>query len=286
MNKLALPTTLQLFFPALFTFTRRPTIKSQMKEIKKEYTFEKFESNNLANYKNLLNYNDDSIPLTYLYLLAQRAQIALMLDKNFIFALIGMVHMDNEMELFKEVASNSPIDIEVSSTQYFNEEKNRIEVNFLVNFKQNNKLIANCKSKYLALSGKRPKQEKKSVPAQNDDNNFKKIGDNSFKVKDARTYAHVSGDYNFIHLSPLLAKLFGFKSSILHGMYTTGLVGSQIKNSTNKNLKRLYVQFKKPLLLPNEIEHFISDYSNNKGELKVISPKGNKEILTGSFEVF
>ena len=106
-----------------------------------------------------------------------------------------------------------------------------------------------------------------------------------FKIADARTYAKVSGDYNLIHLSPILAKLFGFKSSLLHGMYMKGLMASYISEYTNKKLKKIYVQFKSPLSLPNEINSFITN-KDTHGEFKVVSTKNDKEIIQGTFECF
>lgn len=280
-----LPSTSKLFLPAFFTILRKPSLKSRMNNLEKTFVYEYFNQNNLSEYKSLLAYKSQGVPLTYLYLLAQKAQIALMLDKKFIYPLIGMVHMDNEMELLKQVSDQKAIELSVSSGQFFNEEKNRAEVNFLVIFKQDGEKVALCKSKYLAMSGKRPKSDKK---AENEVSNtdFTQISANKFKVSDARTYARVSGDYNLIHLSPLLAKLFGFRSSLLHGMYMNGLMASQIINHTNKDLKKIYVQFKKPLLLPNEIQSFIAPKDEKSGELKVISSKGHKVILDGTFELF
>lgn len=282
---LNLPSTFKLFVPALLTFTRRPSLKSKMESLEKEFQIESLNNKNIDRYKKLLGYRDQTIPLTYLYLLAQRAQIALMLDKKFLYPLMGMVHMDNEMESIKEISSEVPIQLSVKAEQFFNQEKNRIEINFQVEFKQDSELIAICKSKYLALSGKRAPRDKKQESELKDSTNYTEASRNKFKTSDARQYAYISGDYNFIHLSPLLAKLFGFKSSILHGMYLKGLMGSIISNHTNKKLKRIYVQFKKPLLLPNEVQNLISHTYESEGEFKSVSANGEKEFVSGRFEL-
>ena len=284
METTQLPTTAKLFLPAFFTVTRRPNLKSKMDEIKKKYFFDSFDEKNLKAYKELLHYKREDVPLPYLYLLAQKSQIALMLDKKFIFPLIGMVHMDNEMELLHDISFGKRIELTTTAEQFFNEEKNRIEVNFTVDFSQDGKAIAVCKSKYLALSGKRPKDSKVKNETETPQVEYTQISNDKFKVSDARTYAKVSGDYNLIHLSPLLAKLFGFKSSLLHGMYMKGLMAAHIQNHTHKKLKKIYIQFKKPLLLPNEINGFIAN--DESGGFKVITPKKNKEILAGKVEFF
>lgn len=65
-----------------------------------------------------------------------------------------------------------------------------------------------------------------------------------------RDYAKVSGDYNPIHLAALGAKAFGFKRTIIHGMYTATRALAQ----TNPDLTAPLVwtaQFASPVLLPS-----------------------------------
>ena len=38
-------------------------------------------------------------------------------------------------------------------------------------------------------------------------------------TQDGPQFAALNGDINFIHLHPILARLFGFKSNIAHGVY-------------------------------------------------------------------
>lgn len=42
----------------------------------------------------------------------------------------------------------------------------------------------------------------------------------SFDLGTVRAYADVSGDHNPIHTSPMLARVFGFRGAISHGMFT------------------------------------------------------------------
>lgn len=65
-----------------------------------------------------------------------------------------------------------------------------------------------------------------------------------------RQYAKVSGDYNPIHLANLGAKAFGFKRTIIHGMYTA----TRALVETNPDLGGPLVwsaQFASPVLLPS-----------------------------------
>src|SRR6201986_2915038 len=68
-----------------------------------------------------------------------------------------------------------------------------------------------------------------------------------------RRYGSVSGDLNPIHMHPLTARLFGFKSAIAHGMWTKarclGALQAHLPDSFT-----VEVAFKKPIFLPGEVE--------------------------------
>ena len=57
-------------------------------------------------------------------------------------------------------------------------------------------------------------------------------------------------------------------------------MGARISNHTGKKLKKISVQFKKPLLLPNEVNGHITD----SGEFKALSSNDDKEFVAGTFE--
>jgi acyl dehydratase len=60
-------------------------------------------------------------------------------------------------------------------------------------------------------------------------------------------YAGASGDFNPIHIDPEFAKAVGLPNTILHGLYTMGLVSraaTDIAAGDPKSLKRLSVQFR------------------------------------------
>ena len=73
-----------------------------------------------------------------------------------------------------------------------------------------------------------------------------------------RRYASVSGDRNPIHLHPLAARLFGFPSSIAHGMWTLARCLAQVED----RLPARYVVeagFFKPVLLPARAALAVAD---------------------------
>jgi acyl dehydratase len=60
-------------------------------------------------------------------------------------------------------------------------------------------------------------------------------------------YAGASGDFNPIHIDPEFAKAVGLPSTILHGLYSMGLVAranAALAGGDPRSLKRLSVQFR------------------------------------------
>lgn len=60
-------------------------------------------------------------------------------------------------------------------------------------------------------------------------------------------YAGASGDFNPIHIDPEFAKAVGLPSTILHGLYSMGLVAranAAVAGGDPRALKRLSVQFR------------------------------------------
>jgi acyl dehydratase len=67
-----------------------------------------------------------------------------------------------------------------------------------------------------------------------------------------RRYAAASGDYNPIHLHPLLARAFGFPRAIAHGMWTLGWALAQVSADLPPG-QRVMATFRKPVLLPGRV---------------------------------
>jgi hypothetical protein len=65
--------------------------------IRSEYRLEGIESGSVRRYNTLLGFAPDAVPLTFLYLIAQRAHLATMLTRDFPFRVPGMIHVANDL---------------------------------------------------------------------------------------------------------------------------------------------------------------------------------------------
>jgi acyl dehydratase len=201
------------------------------------------------------------VPLTYLYPLAQRAQLALMLDSEFPYSAVGMVHTANHMRLFKPVQQNTPFEIAAFAQDEAPSKSGARFVSFDCEIRQLGERVATCTSQYLAKRGphKANKREGKTVdelntaPSQPQRHELEQY---VLSLGAGRHYARLSGDYNPIHLWAWSARLLGFKRPIIHGMHTVGFAAGCLGRQgthARQTLTELDVKFLKPISLPSTV---------------------------------
>lgn len=219
------------------------------------------------------------VPLVYIYILAQRAQAALMLQKEFTIAIPGLVHIANRLQQLAGIDYSVPFDIVANVDVEPKAEGSLIPV-FSVDFLQNGVLVAQCHSTYLAKrKSNKPKtateiinpitkpflQEVWNVPA-----------------NAGRRYAKVSGDRNPIHTMPLFAKIMGFKRPIAHGWYLVAKIVNRCELEKATVFKTIEVEFKAPVFLPGTPLLQLEESANGGILFSLLSQAGDKLILTGT----
>lgn len=197
------------------------------------------------------------LPLPYFYLFAQRTHLALMLSKNFPVPVVGLVHLENGLELLATPNINQPF--EISATVSTHAADGSIPFSFDVIFSQKGKAVVRCTSLYLCKrvnkSTPKIKKAKPEVSLTDLDNQ------SAFTIaaNKGNGYARLSGDYNPIHTTTLLAKAFGFKKKIIHGWYTLCHSAALLENTYHKPAVKLEVSFQNPIFLPGKA---VVHYSN------------------------
>ena len=95
-----------------------------------------------------------------------------------------------------------------------------------------------------------------------------------------RRYAVVGGDLNPIHTNGVAAKLFGFPTSIAHGMFSAAAVLANIE-ARLPDAVRYSVRFGKPVLLPATAGLYI-DETGDGWELSLRNISKGYPHLTGT----
>jgi hypothetical protein len=152
----------------------------------------------LAHYNALFGFGADALPVTYYYLLAQRAQLATMLAPAFPFRLLGMIHAENALreerrpDLRASLVIATGVDIETPTAQgaHYCTLHSRAT--------QDGTVVFSCNSRYLAVRGKSVRDGVRH----SDEESLPLLANWDLAHDAGRRYASVSGDWNPIHLWP------------------------------------------------------------------------------------
>jgi hypothetical protein len=193
----------------------------------------------------------DTVPVTYPHILAFPLQLSLMTDPSFPFPAIGLVHIANRIIQHRPVAAADKLDIAVRATPVEDHPRGR-QFSLISELRVGGELVWEETSTNLkrganhegagAPGSELPKAEDLPATA-----TWTLAGDLG------RRYGSVSGDLNPIHVHPLTARVFGFKSAIAHGMWTK----ARCLGALQARLPEAFtveVAFKKPIFLPGRVE--------------------------------
>lgn len=196
--------------------------------------------------------NDGKLPLLYPHVLTSAMHIHMLANKEFPASALGAVHARNHILQRRQIGENEAVDL----TCAFGDVrvlKPGLEVDVITKVHASGSCVWESVSAYLFRGRKFGEIMEASTLAA-----FDELAEPSIKAQwhvprnMGRRYAGITGDYNPIHVSKLLAKAFGFKRDIIHGMWALAkcLVHFQ-ELDYNKSL-RLDVAFKGPVFMDSD----------------------------------
>ena len=197
----------------------------------------------------------DRLPQTYLHMLAFPLQIKVMSGDDFPFALLGMVHLRQRIEVLRPVTADEVVDVEVWLEDLRPHGKGS---QFTVRSRVRDaagELVWDGTSTYLARHSQDQAPPAEQHPA--DEVDVEALPMTAVWRIDAdqgRRYGKVSGDVNPIHLSALSAKAFGFPKAIAHGMWTMARALAALEGRLPDAVD-VDVAFKTPLFIPGTVTY-------------------------------
>src|SRR5690554_2728609 len=280
----ALPDLPGMLLRAVSTVVRKGVVNEELKILTSQYTASPIDTQHLAAYKEQLPGFVSKVPLTYFYLLAQRAHLALMLDERFPWPILGMVHVANRIEYFAAVDLTLPftLDVQIEFPARAATRK-RVRPIYLVDFYQNDTLIVRCSSAYQVGSGSKSAERRTDKAAAPDLTAWDESAAWSLPSHLGRSYAKLSGDYNPIHLHPWLSRWFGFSRPIIHGMYSVARAQASLEASLKTEVQMLDVGFRRPVVLPTELKCF---HEKDRALVMVTDARCKRSFLEGTFATF
>ncbi|GAB7220608.1 MaoC/PaaZ C-terminal domain-containing protein [Vibrio comitans] len=238
-----LPSNLRILSRTLFKSQSRTAIPNL------HFTVEgfQFDQAHLQSYKRYCGFTHVELPLPYLFVASQKAQLHLLTDKQFPLRTLGLIHSGIRFYRHKELDTKAKYDVTVSVGRVENKPRG-IEFELCVRFYENGELVSGFDSHYFSITSN--KRGNKPVQMADDFSAFQRLAQLNITEQSVRGYARVSGDYNPIHLHRLTAAPFGFKRPIAHGLYLLArcLVSLDITPT------EVEATFKRPALLPIKTE--------------------------------
>ena len=243
-----------------------------------EYVVDSFkiDHQHLKAYNEVCGFKNNSyIPAIYLAVLSQSLQMHMMTKEAFPFAVLGLVHIRNQIKQVRKVGVNELLTLSCRFGELQPHDKG-MQFDFITTAKVGKEIVMQGTTTYLARQKSTAKVAAKTaesaVPA------YEVQAEWDISENIGRRYALTSGDFNLIHLHALTAKAFGFKQAIAHGMR------SKARALASMTLPESYeadVWFKLPIYLPSKVEFLTAQVAQDTDFL-IRSSKNQKPHVVGS----
>jgi acyl dehydratase len=212
------------------------------------YRLDRIDAVQLARYREALGFHGTYVPLTYYYLLAQRAHLATMLGASFPFRLVGAIHVDNALRSGIEPVPGRPLELATEVHIGAPAANGAVHVALDTRTTQDGELVFACRSTYLVVRGKRGRGTRTAAA---ETPVGAPLASWELAPASGRAYAALSGDWNPIHLWGWSARLMGLKRPIIHGMHTLGRTCAELERAGRGRVMRLDGRFRAPIALGN-----------------------------------
>ncbi|ABG41663.1 MaoC-like dehydratase [Paraglaciecola sp. T6c] len=227
----------------------------------------------------------------YLHVVSFPMHLMLMLQKDFPFALLGLVHINNEIIQYRPVQASEACVFRCHFKDMKSHAKG-IVFSIVTDVHVDGELCWSSVSSNLYRSTRFSAMNKESTPANEATTGL----EGSAQSKQmwqlhpglGRDYARASGDFNPIHLSKLSARLFGFKHAIAHGMWSKSRCLSALEQIDQDLFIQPFntqVQFIKPAMLPGRVVFSQYEATHSKaGDIGAIDEVNSKEVSENTQE--
>ncbi|MFV5464689.1 MaoC/PaaZ C-terminal domain-containing protein, partial [Acinetobacter sp. 207] len=201
--------------------------------------------------------NNGYIPAIYLAVLSQSLQMHMMTQEAFPFAILGLVHIRNQVKQSRKVGLNEQLTLSCKFGELQPHDKG-VQFDFITTVKVGNEVVMEGLTTYLARQKTTTKAAAK--PAESKALNYAVQAEWDISENTGRRYALTSGDFNLIHIHAITAKAFGFKQAIAHGMWSKAKALSSL---TLPDAYEVDVWFKLPMYLPSKVEFLTATDAKN-----------------------
>jgi acyl dehydratase len=208
------------------------------------FSLDGIDPGSLERYKDLMGFRHAAVPVTFFYLIAQRAHLATMLTRDFPFRIPGMIHVANELAGHAAMDPRARLTVTTDLDIAPPDDKGAVYCVLRTVGEQDTGVVFSCTSTYLAQRGQggkgaaRAREPQAALPP---------MAGWRVQPSTGRGYARVSGDWNPIHLWSWSARMMGLKAPIIHGMHTLGKACAALEEATGHRVVSISARFRAPI---------------------------------------
>ena len=226
--------------------------------------------------------NDGNLPILYPHIMTFAMQIHMLADKRFPLKAFGAVTTRSHIHQRRAIAETEALDLKCffSGVRIV---KAGLEVDLTTTATSEGQVVWESVNAYL-FRGKKFGEVGEAHPW----SSFSDLGEESdfednrpIPKKLGRRYAKVTGDFNPIHNSRILAKIFGFKLDIIHGMWSFARCVTALPEPGIDGPQRLDIAFKGPVFMESSCALTGEDQDGVK-RFNLFCGKNPRPILLGS----
>ena len=210
------------------------------------------------------------LPPTYPQVAVANTHLEVLAARNFPYNPMGIVHMSNRIEVARPLpAEHGPYQVEVSLGNWQAHRRGKsfdIETTLTDSGEIHWRSVA--RALVMNSSGAKHTRPKGTRPA---DESSEVVPEDCYSLPEnlGRRYAKIAGDYNPIHQRAWMARPFGFKRAIIHGMWTLAWAVHEPASRHEPGALSIEGHFKRPIPLPSEIYRSTAAAPNGGIEISI-----------------
>jgi acyl dehydratase len=218
----------------------------------------------------------DELPATYPHVIAFPMAMDLMTGSDFPFAVIGLIHVRNQIEQLAPIRADETLGVRVR-TEDLRAHDRGTQFDIVSEAAVGNDVRWRSRTTYLHREGNGGSSDK----SRDGDRPEPPRADAIWKLPGdtGRSYAAVSGDRNPIHLRKLSARLFGMPRPIAHGMWLKARCLAALEGHL-PDAYEVDVSFKLPVFIPGKVS-FASWSEDGGREFALHDGRNEKPHLSG-----
>ena len=210
-------------------------------------------------------HEEPGLPLHFPHVLVSPMHLNMLTEPEFPFSLLGAVHLRNHVIRYRVTEPEEPLQLN-SAIQSCRFRPQGYEIDLDTELIGEGGVVWSERTTFLVrkkLTKHDPESPLVSV-FEGDDHEEAELLRFVVPKNAGKDFARITGDYNPIHVSRWLARLFGFKRDLVHGMWGLARATSGLEELENGKPVRVDVAFKGPLFMEHEVTVLVSDTKDGR----------------------